>query len=204
MQIRAFYLFVAVNIVVVGVFLWIALSTRHEHDPNLRSVRRLRWWFLGVLTGGLVLALVLMFRYMPYPKPQQKPDRIVYAVGMQFSWGISDQPIQNPEEWRESTYAPPIKIPVGTLVEFRVTSFDVNHGFAVYSPSGHLLGQVQAMPGYVNHLRMRFTRPGIYWVFCLELCGMGHHRMRGEFEVVPNKTALANKEYLKRKRHAGL
>jgi cytochrome c oxidase subunit II len=202
-QIKAFDLFVAINVLVVAVFVWVVLSTRHQREPVARSVNRLRAWFFGILTGGLVLALVLMFPRMPYPKGSQKPDRIVYAVGMQFSWGISNQPIKNPDEWREMTYAPPVKIPVGSLVEFRVTSFDVNHSFAVFTPSGHLMGQVQAMPGYVNHLRLRFTKPGTYWVFCLELCGMGHHRMRGEFEVVPRASSTASTSAITRESHGG-
>ena len=203
MQIKAFETFVAINMVVVAVFAWVALSTRHEQDPQRSSVRRLRLLFFGVLTGGLIIAFALMFPRMPYPKGKQKPALVVYAVGMQFSWGISEHPIKNADEWQESTYAPPVKIPVGALVEFKVTSFDVNHDFGVYSPSGHLLGQVQAMPGYVNHLFMRFNKPGSYWVFCLELCGMGHHRMRGEFEVVPGKSDSASKTTVKREAHVG-
>ena len=192
MQAGAFYLFVAISAIVVGVFVWVALSTRHAREPKPSSVNRLRIWFIGILTGGLVFAFVKMFPRMPYPRRKQKPDRVVYAVGMQFSWGLSDHPIRNPDEWQEATYAPPLKIPAGSLVEFRVTSFDVNHGFGIYSPSGQLLGQVQAMPGYVNHLLMRFTQQGTYWVFCLEMCGMGHHRMRAEFEVVP-RTAKSDR-----------
>lgn len=203
MQVKAFELFIAINTVVVGVFLWVALSARRSRDPDPKAVHRLRAWFAGVLTGGLVLAFVLMFQRMPYPKGRQKPDRIVYAVGMQFSWGLSNQPIANADEWRESTYAPPLQIPVGSLVEFRVTSFDVNHGFGVYSPSGRLLGQVQAMPGYVNRLRLRFTKPGNYWIFCLELCGMGHHRMRGEFEVVPKTSNSVSNPKPQREAHVG-
>jgi len=202
-QIKAFETFVAISIVVVAVFVWVALSTRHEHQPRSRSVSRLRGWFFVILTGGLILAFVLMFPRMPYPKGRQKPDLVVYAVGMQFSWGISEQPIKNKKEWQETTYAPPVKIPVGALVEFKVTSFDVNHDFGVYSPSGHLLGQVQAMPGYVNHLFMRFNKPGSYWVLCLELCGMDHHRMRGEFEVVPRKSDSVSKTTAKREAHVG-
>jgi len=202
-QIKAFDLFVAINTLVVAVFVWVVLSTRHQREPKSRSVKRLRAWFFGILTGGLVLAFVMMFPRMPYPKGSQKPDRIVYAVGMQFSWGISNQPIKNADQWREMTYAPPVKIPVGSLVEFRVTSFDVNHSFAVFTPSGHLMGQVQAMPGYVNRLRLRFTEPGTYWVFCLELCGMGHHRMRGEFEVVPRMSNSASTSATTREAHAG-
>ncbi len=40
-------------------------------------------------------------------------------------------------------------------VEFRVTSLDVNHGMAIFDPDGKLVGQTQAMPGYVNRLFVR-------------------------------------------------
>lgn len=183
-QIKAFGLFVAINLVVVGVFVFVALSTRSPREPAKESIRRLRGWSFSLVAGPLLLAFLLTIPRTPYPKQGRAPDRIVYAVGMQFSWSLSDQPINSPEEWRDASYSPPVKIPAGSLVEFRVTSFDVNHGFGVFSPTGKLLGEVQAMPGYVNRLRLRLKRPGAYRVFCLELCGMGHHRMWGEFEVV--------------------
>jgi hypothetical protein len=61
---------------------------------------------------------------------------------------------------------------------------DVNHGFSLYDENGKLLGQTQAMPGYVNRLFVKFEKPGIYTAFCMELCGNSHHRMRGVVEVV--------------------
>ncbi len=78
---------------------------------------------------------------------------------------------------------PTITVPPRTMVEFRVTTLDVNHGFSLYAPDGHLVAQTQAMPGYVNRLRVMFDQPGTYTVLCLEFCGMSHHRMRGGVEV---------------------
>jgi cytochrome c oxidase subunit 2 len=184
-QIKAFSVFLAVNLLVVAVFLWVLLSSRREQEIDMRTAYRLRRRFFFVLATVLVVAIVLTFPAMPYPKAGQRIDRVVYVVGEQFAFGISNQPITNDDQWEEATSSAPVQIPVGQLVEFRVTSFDVNHDFAVYSPTGELLGQVQAMPGYVNRLRMRFEKPGTYPVLCLELCGMGHHRMRGTLDVVP-------------------
>ena len=45
------------------------------------------------------------------------------------------------------------------------------------------MAQTQAMPGYMNRLRVTFDQPGTYTVLCLEFCGMSHHRMRGVVEV---------------------
>lgn len=188
-QMKAFSVFVTVSLLVVAVFVWVLLSTRHEQEIDMHTAYRLRRRFFFVLATVLVVAIVLTFPAMPYPKAGQRPDRVVYVVGEQFAFGISDQPITNNDQWEEAASSAPVEIPAGQLVEFRVTSFDVNHDFAVYSPAGQLLGQVQAMPGYVNRLRLRFPKPGTYSVFCLELCGMLHHRMRGTLEVVPARDA---------------
>ena len=76
-----------------------------------------------------------------------------------------------------------IELPANGLVEFRVTSLDVNHGFAIYNHENRLITQTQAMPGYVNRLRYKFSEPGIYNIFCLEYCGMAHQVMRSSFTV---------------------
>ena len=107
----------------------------------------------------------------------------MFVVGKQFSFALSNTPITNDQEYEAGTFSPPVQVSAGSLVEFRVTCFDVNHSFAVYSPDGHLIAQTQAMRGYVNRLRVRFRETGRCYVLCLELCGMGHHRMRGVFDV---------------------
>ncbi len=70
-------------------------------------------------------------------------------------------------------------------IEFDITSNDVNHGFGLYDPQGNLVGQVQAMPGYVNHLIFTFHEPGTYTVRCLELCCMPHFAMESQITVTP-------------------
>jgi cytochrome c oxidase subunit 2 len=74
-------------------------------------------------------------------------------------------------------------LPAGKLVEFDVTSKDVNHNLAIYNSAGELVAQVQAMPDYTNRLFYRFDAPGHYYVLCLEYCGLAHHAMNTEFDV---------------------
>lgn len=81
----------------------------------------------------------------------------------------------------------PDKLNAGSAVEFRVTSMDVNHGFAIYAPNGRIVAQTQAMPGYTNRLLYTFDEPGRYSVQCLEYCGIGHGPMRTTFEVLAAK-----------------
>ena len=68
-------------------------------------------------------------------------------------------------------------------MQFRVSSADINHGFALYDPEMRLVAQTQAMPGYTNTLNYTFDRAGTYKVLCLEYCGIAHHNMVSEIKV---------------------
>ncbi len=75
---------------------------------------------------------------------------------------------------------------VGQPIEFNVTSSDVNHGFGIYDENMVVITQTQAMPGYTNKLYYTFTKPGKYKILCLEYCGLAHHFMIADFEVLPD------------------
>src|SRR5690606_32160242 len=71
-----------------------------------------------------------------------------------------------------------LSMPRGRMVEFRITSIDVIHSFWI----PRLGGKVDAIPGRVNHLRLRADREGRIRGQCAEYCGTGHAVM--DFEVV--------------------
>lgn len=136
---------------------------------SARTARRLQAWLFGAL---LVVFTVGSFATLrPYPIAPQHgtldSQQVVDVVGRMWSWQIE-----------------PATIQAGRSVEFRVTSGDVNHGFAVYAPDGRIVAQTQAMPGYTNKLRYTFDAPGTYTVQCLEFCGIGHVPMAAAIEVV--------------------
>ena len=91
---------------------------------------------------------------------------MVRVTGGQFFWSLS-----------------PDRVPAGTRVRFDVTSIDVIHGFGLYDPDGHLIGSVQALPGYHNELDLTLSEAGVYRIRCLELCGVGHSSMQNTFTV---------------------
>jgi cytochrome c oxidase subunit II len=182
-EMHAFYVFLSIASVLLAVFIYVALSTRRARDVDYHAAYALRKKLFFVLLVVLGLAMGMTLGKTPYPKGNELPDKVVFVVGKQFSFALSDTPITNDQEYEAGTYSAPVQVSAGSLVEFRVTSFDVNHSFAVYSPDDRLIAQTQAMPGYVNRLRVRFQETGRYYVLCLELCGMGHHRMRGVFDV---------------------
>jgi len=177
-----FAVFVAATLVILAVFAAVARSARGGRTVDYRRVNRLRLQFFVALAVILLLFLLFTLRRLPYPVEARTPDRIVNAVGKQYAWSLTDGAGPTLASW-ERDFSPVVKVTVGTTVEFRVTTLDVNHGFSLYGPGGDLVTQTQAMPGYVNRLRVTFDQAGTYTVLCLEFCGMSHHRMRGVVEV---------------------
>lgn len=126
---------------------------------------RLLW--VALILGAAISVLSLWtWPFAGHVSTSPKADVTIRAEARQWSWHLDRDSVR-----------------VGELVEFVVTSSDVNHGFAVYRDKTHLVAQTQAMPGYENKLRIRFTDPGEYEVLCLEYCGVGHHMMRAVIKV---------------------
>jgi cytochrome c oxidase subunit 2 len=185
-QVLAISLFIVLSVIIFVVYATFLISTRKpvEGADYYKQVAKLRFPFFILLLLLLLTGLVLTLPKLPYPPKGKFPDAVVYVAGKQFAFALDTQPIETEDRWKERSEAEPVKVPVGKWVEFRVTSLDVNHGFSLYDENGKLIGQTQAMPGYVNRLFVKFEKPGIYTAFCMELCGNSHHRMRGVVEVV--------------------
>jgi cytochrome c oxidase subunit II len=125
---------------------------------------RKRWMALLLVVG--VLALGISLFDLPYAHGGATGRTVVKVSGGQFFWSLA-----------------PDRVPAGTHVRFDVTSVDVNHGFGLYDPHGHLIGSVQAMPGYHNDLDLNLTQLGVYQIRCLEYCGLSHSTMESTFTV---------------------
>jgi len=162
-----------------GVFAFVARSASLRAEPStegVASVRRKVAWLLGVAAFPITLGSLA---YAPF-RTEAATDpavEVVEVVGHQWYWELSRT-----------------EVPVGELVVFRVTSADVNHGFALYDQDLHVVAQTQAMPGYTNGLQVRFERPGRYRILCLEYCGLVHHGMSATLDVVAPATADASLE----------
>ncbi|HXP92534.1 MAG TPA: hypothetical protein VN905_03630 [Candidatus Binatia bacterium] len=164
-----FVIFVSVAAAAVTLMLLLANAGARKPLPQsivtARGYAVRRWWFATVLVVA-VAAFAATIPRLPYPRADElRSSPHFTVVAQQYSFVL------------------PATVPVNTAIVFDVTSRDVNHGFGIYDPAGHVVGQVQAMPDYVNHLPMRFERPGHYTVRCLEFCGVAHAAMQGAFEV---------------------
>lgn len=162
-------IFLSVAGIAIVLITWLGNYRSKEPIPQAAvaakgyAIRRYWFWFtliVAVITFGITIP------EFPYSKAAAAPNAPHYrVVAQQYSFTL------------------PQTVPLNTTVVFDVTSKDVNHGFGIYDPDGHVVSQVQAMPDYVNHLAVKFTKPGHYTVRCLEYCGIAHSAMQGGFDV---------------------
>ena len=159
--------------VVVGVFVFIAANAGKEsvdYGPVQAKSFGIRTGLFWVVVVAGVLITVITTLDLPYAATRGDADEDAVRVqveGRQWLWNLSQD-----------------SVTVDDTVVFEVSAGDVNHGLGVYDPNMRLLGQTQAMPGYVNSLQITLREPGTYKLLCLEYCGTAHHAMMSNFEVV--------------------
>ena len=181
MQPQKLYLliFAGISAIIVSVFGFVYNSTRNPQPGwEVKKAYSFRGNLFYVLASLIIILLLFTFSMFPYAKAKEVPEVVVPVEAQQFQFTV-----RSPDEIHDANGASTPVLPLNKLIEFRVTSKDVNHGFAIYSPEGDIISQVQAMPGYVNRLRVKFTQPGIYQILCLEYCGMAHHIMKAEIQI---------------------
>ncbi len=177
-------LFAALAAVVVLVFVWIGRSTRRPADVDTHRAYGMRRVLFIVALAMAIGALAATLPRAPYATADTDADRVVYVAARQFDFVFSDAPITSVEDLGHVARISNLELPAGAVIEFRVTSLDVNHGFGLYGPERQIVAQTQAMPGYFNRLRVRLGAPGEYRVLCLEFCAAGHHLMQGLVTVL--------------------
>jgi cytochrome c oxidase subunit 2 len=170
-QVAVGILFAVLAALLVTIFVVVARSAGRDlpYEQVQRVGYRVRRYWLTTLLAVGVTVIVLTFFYLPYASGSAAGRKIVKVTAGQCFWTLS-----------------PSRVRAGTPVRFDVTSIDVNHGFGFYDPRGHLLGSVQAMPGYHNELDLTLSTPGTYQIRCFELCGLNHAVMFGTFTVLPD------------------
>jgi cytochrome c oxidase subunit 2 len=134
-----------------------------------------------IITGGLLALFIFSILYargknndlpecLPFNKAYLEPkvtkldDKTyqVYAVAAMWQFEPSK-----------------IYIPVGSEVDFFLTSKDVVHGLNIAEKNVNLM----AVYGNINKSTVNFDKPGVYKITCHEYCGVGHQAMQAEVIV---------------------
>jgi cytochrome c oxidase subunit 2 len=152
-------------VVVIGAIVWSStLGRRREIDAKKLGERE-RTWF-GIVVVLLVALLFATIFFTPYGRSAGSNGQRVDVTAQQFAFLVPGKTLK-----------------AGEPVDFRLTSRDVNHGFAVYNSDDEFLFQVQVMPGKTQEYVYTFEKPGTYHIVCFEYCGVGHDQMAGAFRV---------------------
>ncbi len=167
---------------IFGITFWLIRSTRSPEraeavTPGIYAMRGKYFIFLSLV---ILITLFATLRGLPYFPPEgAAPAYEVTVKGKLWFWEVTEI-----KALSGTTEIAPTAVPAGKLVQFSISSEDVNHGLAIYNSQGQLLIQTQAMPGYPSKLYYTFNEPGEYFLVCLEYCGMGHQSMTSKFTVL--------------------
>ena len=176
----------------------------HYEPENAKLEKRLTLWTGLGIAGMLAPGLIAWNQYVTVPADAA----VIEATGQQWQWGFrlpgedgvlgtaavahisADNPFGiNPRDpyGRDDILVETseLHMPVGTPVKMVLRSKDVLHDF--YVPQ--FRAKMDLVPGIVTYFWLTPTRAGTYEILCAELCGVGHHLMRGTV-VVENQQAF--------------
>ena len=149
-----------------------------EDAPHLvpKNSQQIIWL---VLTTVLALLTVAWGMFGFYSATTYNPPNplVVNITGQQWLWTFN-----YPKSGVSSTE---LVLPEGRPVKLRVTSDDVLHGFVI----PQLGVAMDANPGVVTTAPIvKPTRLGVFYVHCMELCGLYHTYMWSKVDVVTQAT----------------
>ena len=136
---------------------------------------------VGVLFYYTILAQNSILRRGP-----TEPEVVIDVVGQKWSWTFNYKSANDPavgqDVWNAGTInaTPDLYLPVGKLVEFRLSSPDVIHSFWVPS----FYGKLDVIPGRQNSFVLTPTKEGDFRGKCAELCGTYHSAMLFNVHIV--------------------
>ena len=107
---------------------------------------------------------------LPYDKAYTEPKVVKLADSTYQVFAVAAMWQFQPAE---------IYIPVGSEVDFFLTSKDVVHGFNIAKKNINMM----AVYGAINKTTVKFDKPGVYDIVCHEYCGVGHQNMRAQVIV---------------------
>lgn len=168
---------VLVWLLVMACLLWALLR-----GTNTRALARPQRLIVG---GGLALPTCVLIALLVYGTvhsdritgARAEVDHVIEVTGHQWFWEFR---YLDADGHVVATSVDTLAIPLGAMVEFRVTSADVIHSFWI----PRLGGKIDAVPGRINPLRLQADRAVPMRGQCAEFCGLRHAHMHFDVQVL--------------------
>ncbi len=193
--------FIAVNVFMVYCVIKFRYNAkkRAEYQPENK---KLEWWLTGLTSIGVVAMLTPgLFVWNEFVNVPEEAH-VVEAIGQQWHWSFrmpgedgrfgavesryvsDDNPLgmetDDPDGQDDIIIiSPNVHLPIDKPVKINLRSKDVLHNFAV----AQFRVKMDLVPGLITYLWFTPTKLGMFEILCEELCGVGHHTMRGKVIV---------------------
>jgi cytochrome c oxidase subunit 2 len=164
--------------IIWAMFRYRRVDDRIPEQVHGSSALEFTWTIIPIiiLVVLFVPALILVLERKT-PPDADEVDLTVEAVGHQWWWefvypedGISVQ--STPPDY-DNLVPPALVLPVGATVVINVRSTDVVHSFS----APNTLYKLQAIPGNINTMHLKFEEEGVYQGHCYQFCGLRHSDM---------------------------
>lgn len=183
-------LITVISLFVLGLMIYVAYRYNEKKNPIPSKTTH---HTMIEIVWTVVPVIILVWLFIPSYNMMVENDRVVDAdmtlkvIGHQWYWSYEYPDHGNFTFDANMTFAEDLEdkslrmmetdyhvvLPVGKKVRLLFTAGDVLHSWGIPA-----LGiKLDAVPGRLNETWVEITKPGMYYGFCSELCGVNHSYM---------------------------
>ena len=203
-KIDSFHDFVTIISTVIALFVMVLLlivifrfNEKSNPTPTKTThnlVLEIAWTVIPILI--LVVMAIPSFRLMYFADRVDDPDMTLKIIGHQWYWTyeypdhgnftfdanmVTEEDLAKDKSLKRNMDTDErVVLPVGQKIQLLMTADDVLHNWAV--PAFGI--KLDTVPGRLNETWVQINKPGVYYGFCSELCGVNHAYMPITVEAV--------------------
>lgn len=203
-QIDGFHDFVTIIATIIAVFVMVLLLIviyrfNEKSNPTPTTTTHhlpleIAWTVIPIII--LVVMAIPSFKLMYFADRVDNPDMTLKIIGRQWYWSyeypdhgnftfdaniVSEEDLAKDSSLKRNMDTDErIVLPVGKKIQLLMTASDVLHNWAV--PAFGI--KLDTVPGRLNETWVQINKPGVYYGFCSELCGVNHAYMPITVEAV--------------------
>lgn len=192
-----FWLITVISLFVLVLLAWVIYRYRESKNPipsktTHNTLIEVIWTVVPVII--LVIVFVPSYRVLIANDKVADADMTLKIIGHQWYWSyeypdhgnftfdanmVFAEDLEDPSKRLMETDNR-VVLPVGKKIRLLMTSTDVLHSWGVPA-----LGiKMDAVPGRLNETWVQINKPGVYYGFCSELCGVNHSFMPIAIEAI--------------------
>ena len=203
-KIDGFHDFVTIISIIIALFVMVLLlivifrfNEKSNPTPTKTThnlVLEIAWTVIPILI--LVVMAIPSFRLMYFADRVDDPDMTLKIIGHQWYWTyeypdhgnftfdanmVTEEDLAKDKSLKRNMDTDErVGLPVGKKIQLLMTADDVLHNWGV--PAFGI--KLDTVPGRLNETWVQINKPGVYYGFCSELCGVNHAYMPITVEAV--------------------